>query len=118
MPRIRWWIFAISSLSLAPRDAAAICREVTETGSSPPVIKTDQEILVIKRSGVPVGCEPPTPGGDAGAGGDGGPAPGDAGAPKPDAGDTPGDAGAADGGALDAGSCQPRLADTVTWVVQ
>lgn len=103
MPRSAWWILAISSLSLVPRDAAAICREVTETGSSPPAIAPDQEILVIKRSDVMVGCEPPA---DADAGpssGDGGPA---------------ADAGADAGSPADGGACQPHLGDTVTWVVQ
>lgn len=145
MPRSSWWIFValLAPALLAPRPAAAICREVTEVGSPPPAIQADQELLLIQRRGVPVGCEGSDPG-DAGPGGDGGPADGgapDGGAPDggaldggaldggaldagaPDAGG-PGDGGILDGGILDAGApidggaCQPRIGDTVTWVVQ
>ena len=125
--RLRWVLALSWSIWLVPRDAGAICREVTETGSWPPAITPDQEILVIKRSGVPVGCEVPVPAADAGGPGDAGPPPaGDGGAPPP-AGDAgaPRDGGAADAGApadgaapADAGSCQPRTGDTITWVVQ
>jgi len=121
MPRSPWWILAISSLSLASRDAGAICREVTEKGSAPPAITPDQELLVIKRTGVPVGCKPP-PGqdGDAGVPGDGGP-PSDGGVIDGGVIDGgPNDAGADAGadGAPDGGECQPHLGDTVTWIVQ
>jgi Uncharacterized protein conserved in bacteria (DUF2330) len=128
MPLSRWWISALLLLCLASRDAAAICREVTEKGSPAPVITPDQEILVLKRTGVPVGCESTPDGGRPdGAPTDG--APGDA-APTDAA---PGDAGSDDAGTdadagvdagldagLDAGDagCEPRLGDTVTWVVQ
>jgi len=70
-------------------DAGAICREVEETGSSPPVISPDQEILVIKKTGDQVGCDEPP---DAGPIADAGP-------PEPDA-----------------APC--HTADTITWVVQ
>ena len=74
-------------------DAGAICREVEETGSPPPVVSPDQEILVIKKTGAEVGCDEPA---------DAGPTPGspaDAGAPLPDA-----------------APC--HTTDTITWVVQ
>jgi MYXO-CTERM domain-containing protein len=129
MPLVRWWIPAISLLSFLSRDAGAICREVTEKGSAPPAITPDQELLVIKRTGVPVGCErPPDPDGGAPDGGmpplaDA--APGDGGAPAADSG--PGDAGspadaapgdAAPADAANGGPCQPHIGDTVTWIVQ
>jgi MYXO-CTERM domain-containing protein len=124
MPRARWSLVALASLPLASRDAAAICREVTEKGSRPPVIAADQEILVIKRSGVPFGCQPQTPPADA--------APSDAGlfdgglldAAASDAATDPADAAAADAAPAgdaapgDAAPCQPHQADTITWVVQ
>lgn len=75
-------------------DAAAICREVEETGSSPPVVSPDQEILVIKKSAAEVGCGDPA---DAGPSADAGP---------------PADASVAP----DAAPC--HTADTITWVVQ
>ena len=77
-------------------DAGAICREVEETGSSAPIIRPDQEILVIKRTAAEVGCEEPADAGPVAA--DAGP-PADAGAPAPDA-----------------APC--HTADTITWVVQ
>jgi hypothetical protein len=85
---------------LPQREAGAICREVTEVGSAAPAIAPDQEIVIIQRTGVPVGC---TDDGDAGP-------PADAGAPPPDAADA--------GPPGDAGNCQPRLGDTITWIVQ
>jgi hypothetical protein len=137
MPRSPWWILVAAPLLLVSREAGAICREVTEVGSPPPAIQGDQELLIIERRGVPVGCEP------AGGGGgpeDGGPDRGDGGATDAgatDAGATDAgalDAGATDAGALDAsildagapgdaapadgGACQPRLGNTITWVVQ
>lgn len=125
MPRSPWWILVAAPLAvtllLAPRPAGAICREVTEVGSPPPAIQADQELLVIQRRGVPVGC---TGTADGGPGADGGPVDGGA----PDAGladaGAPDDGGVLDGGFLgagapaDGGTCQPRIGDTVTWVVQ
>ena len=134
MPRAPWWILAFAPLTLASRDAGAICREVTEIGSPPPAIQADQEILVIKRSGVAVGCGPPADGGptptrDAAPGDGGGPvfdggAAGDASTGDASTGDAStgdagiGDAGIGDAGPADGGACQSRLGDTVTWVVQ
>lgn len=124
MPRARWTLLALASLSLASRDAGAICREVTEKGSPPPVIAPDQEILVIKRTAVPFGCQPQTPPAD-GAPADGGlfdAGYSDAGltdaglsdaGPAPDAAPAPADAAPPDGA-----PCQPHLADTISWVVQ
>jgi Uncharacterized protein conserved in bacteria (DUF2330) len=126
MPLARWWISALLLLCLASRDAAAICREVTEKGSSPPAIMPDQEILVLKRSGVPVGCESGPDGAPDGAPTDAAPgdaAPDDAGTDaaadaSPDGGLDAGLDAGLDGG-LDAGDgCEPRLGDTVSWVVQ
>jgi hypothetical protein len=87
------WTLTISLMSAGwTGTAEAICREVEETGSEPPIIRPDQELLVIKRTGVEVGCEePPAP--DAGPPADAGPSP-------------------------DAAACEPRTGNTITWVVQ
>ncbi|HEU5056409.1 MAG TPA: DUF2330 domain-containing protein [Kofleriaceae bacterium] len=90
MRRFLHMALAVTVLAAAwGSDAGAICREVEETGSSPPVISPDQEILVIRRTGTEVGCDDPA---------DAGPL-ADAGAPLPDA-----------------APC--HTADTITWVVQ
>src|SRR5262245_20040372 len=98
MPHSPWSTTAVSSALLAflavLPDARALTRGVVEVGSSPPTIAPDQELLIIKRSGVMFGCEPePAP--DAGSP-DAGPA---------DAG--PADAGPADAGPADAGPPAP-----------
>jgi hypothetical protein len=66
---------------VAARDAAAICREVHEAGTPPPVIEPVQAVLVARRTGVVVGetCPEPAPDVDAGVVVDAGVPPSDAG---------------------------------------
>jgi len=89
---------------LAVHDAHAICREVYEAGTPPPVMQPAEAVLIAKRSGVVVGesCPSTTP---------------DAGVPLPDAGVA--DAGPPPDAATtpDAG-CTPVLGDVVSMIVQ
>lgn len=92
-------LIVVISLCIAS-DAAAICREVYQAGTPPPVMQPTQAVLIAKRTHVVVGASCP---------------PADAGVP-PDA--RIGDAGVADAGGPGDAGCTPTYGDVVSMVVQ